>query len=567
MVDNDSEGLKGDPRRQAVPSLKGYAYQIWHSVYRWITLGKDDVLYLEGAEDLDVLGPEKAEAIQVKDTKRSGSITLRSQDVLEAIRHFWELQERNPNVTILFRFLTTAERGREQGSPFGNTCGLDYWDRCKRPGVDLHPLRTFFQSQQTLPDTLREFIASSDDEAFQSHLITRIDWDTGSEPKEYIESLVNKEVAYYGQQYHQLPPSESLKVVPHLLKHVWDEVCRDRDRRLGYSDFMRLFENATTERINKQELRLLRQLSASVSPVEALLAYGTAGMGSLPNIQGMDLRTYPPPLPDRVARRENLVATLFQQVKTNGLLVLKGSAGMGKSTLAALIVHADTQEWTWLHMRGQEPDQIRGLLYQAALIHPEQSPEVRVVLDDLNFGSRTATYEDALTGLLYAILSRGGQVIMTTQGDLPRRVTSHFPVAVVSAIDVPPLAVDEIKQMVLDHGCPSEDEQNTWTMLHIWATTRGHPQLVHATVRKLEATGWSIPSSGDGSEAEDIETVRREARSALQEQLPSEEAKSLAYRLSILGQPFRRDHALRLGTSPPPSRSQEQHLTSSLDHG
>jgi hypothetical protein len=84
MVDNDSEGLKGDPRRQAVPSLKGYAYQIWHSVYRWITLGKDDVLYLEGAEDLDVLGPEKAEAIQVKDTKRSGSITLRSQDVLEA---------------------------------------------------------------------------------------------------------------------------------------------------------------------------------------------------------------------------------------------------------------------------------------------------------------------------------------------------------------------------------------------------------------------------------------------------------------------------------------------------
>ena len=51
MVDNDSEGLKGDPRRQAVPSLKGYAYQIWHSVYRWITLGKDDILYLEGAED------------------------------------------------------------------------------------------------------------------------------------------------------------------------------------------------------------------------------------------------------------------------------------------------------------------------------------------------------------------------------------------------------------------------------------------------------------------------------------------------------------------------------------
>ena len=95
-----------------------------------------------------------------------------------------------------------------------------------------------------------------------------------------------------------------------------------------------------------------------------------------------------------------------------------------------------------------------------------------------------------------------------------------------------------------------KNKQNLWTIL-LWARTRGHPQLVHATVRKLEAMGWPIPGSSDGSEAEDIETVRREARSALQQQLPSEEAKSLAYRLSILGQPFRRDHALQLGTYPP----------------
>ena len=188
---------------------------------------------------------------------------------------------------------------------------------------------------------------------------------------------------------------------------------------------------------------------------------------------------------------------------------------MGESTLAALIAHAETQEWTWLRMRGQEPDQIRELLYQAALIHPEQSPEVRVVFDDLNFGSHTAKYEDALTDVLYAILSRGGQVIMTTQGDLPSRVTSRFPMAVASSIEVPPLTVDEIKQMVLDDGCPSEDTQNAWTVLHIWARTRGHPQLVHATIRKLEATGWPMPGSGDGSEAEDIEAVRREARSTL----------------------------------------------------
>ena len=131
------------------------------SPYRWITLGKDDILYLEGAEDIDVLSPERAEAIQVKDTKGSGSVTLRSRDVLEAIGHFWELQEHNTNVISFFRFLTTAERGREQGAPFGTTCGLNYWDHCKRPGADLHPLRAFLQSQQALPDTLREFLGAS----------------------------------------------------------------------------------------------------------------------------------------------------------------------------------------------------------------------------------------------------------------------------------------------------------------------------------------------------------------------------------------------------------------------
>jgi hypothetical protein len=357
MADSSAEGLKGDMRRQAVPSLRGYAYQIWQSVYRWVTLGKDDVLYLEGAEDLDVFGPEKAETIQVKDTKKSGAVTLRSRDVLEAIGHFWEIQERNPSVTVFFRFLTTVERGHKQGSPFGSICGLDYWDSCKRSGVDVHPLRTFLQSQESFPETLREFITSSNDDALRSHLIIRLDWDTGREPKEYIEELVSKAVAYYGQWYHQLPPSESLKVVSHLLKHVWDTVCRESNRRLEYFDFMVLFENVTTERVNKQELMLLRQLRASVGSGDSFLPHGTLGMvGSIPSIQGVDILTSPPPLPDRVARREDLVATLSQQAKTNGLLVLKGSTGMGKSTLAALITSAETQPWTWLRMRGQEPE-------------------------------------------------------------------------------------------------------------------------------------------------------------------------------------------------------------------
>jgi hypothetical protein len=58
--------LESDPKRQAVHTLRGYAYQIWQSLGTWISLSEEDVLYLEGAEDLDRLGFQSAETIQVQ---------------------------------------------------------------------------------------------------------------------------------------------------------------------------------------------------------------------------------------------------------------------------------------------------------------------------------------------------------------------------------------------------------------------------------------------------------------------------------------------------------------------
>ena len=43
-----------DPRRQASDSIRGYVYQIYQSVFAWITLKNLQALVLEGAEDFDV---------------------------------------------------------------------------------------------------------------------------------------------------------------------------------------------------------------------------------------------------------------------------------------------------------------------------------------------------------------------------------------------------------------------------------------------------------------------------------------------------------------------------------
>jgi hypothetical protein len=107
-----------NPRRQAHDPIRAYDYQIWQSVFRWVTLKLNEVLFLEKAEDFDVVSEEVAETTQVKDTARSGSVTLNSESVIEAISNYWKHQQKNPTHLIRFKFLTTSSRGMERINPF-----------------------------------------------------------------------------------------------------------------------------------------------------------------------------------------------------------------------------------------------------------------------------------------------------------------------------------------------------------------------------------------------------------------------------------------------------------------
>ena len=135
--------LKADPKRQAHNSLRGYLYQIWHSVNAWLELTDDEILYLEGAEDFDKISEDTATAVQIKDTRHK--ITLRSKAVNDAINHYWELRMSNPDMSVKFRFLTRSEIGVEQGNPFGkNQLGLNLWSRCSGNEENIKKISDFF---------------------------------------------------------------------------------------------------------------------------------------------------------------------------------------------------------------------------------------------------------------------------------------------------------------------------------------------------------------------------------------------------------------------------------------
>ncbi len=109
---------------------------------------------------------------------------------------------------------------------------------------------------------------------------------------------------------------------------------------------------------------------------------------------------------------------------------------------------------------------------------------------------------------------------------------------------------EEVEEIAIAHGCPAGRKAQSWRrIIHINAL--GHPQLVHARVKNVAAAGWPMPKLEDIITQEDIANVRREVRQRLQAQLPSEQARTLAYRLDTFSLHFRREHALFMAQHPP----------------
>src|SRR5258708_20925819 len=98
--------LIGDPARQASDLHKGLVYQIWRSVEAWISMEDDELLFLEGAEDFDVVSQQSGTAVQVKAT--ASHITLRSEAVISALNNFWLIRYNHQDKQIWLRLVTTA---------------------------------------------------------------------------------------------------------------------------------------------------------------------------------------------------------------------------------------------------------------------------------------------------------------------------------------------------------------------------------------------------------------------------------------------------------------------------
>lgn len=246
-----AQALLGDPKRQAVATIEAYDYQIWSTLEQWLKLGSDEALYLEGAEDFDVCGPEQSVASQVKHSRTD--ISLSSKDVQDAIHNCWKLLQDNPNVPGLkLRFLTRGGVRLERPSPFGGRKGIDVWASAAA-GNDEDALSL----ARELPVLLKQqgpglaaFLADAHPSVLRERLFTRIDWVVGEPHIDQTIEIVERMVLNYGRSLGY-PADVSPAAVNHLVRYCYQTVrlARPELRRLTQADLRDQFIDATAIKV------------------------------------------------------------------------------------------------------------------------------------------------------------------------------------------------------------------------------------------------------------------------------------------------------------------------------
>ena len=545
--------LKTNPKRQAHASLKGYLYQIWHSVNAWLDLADDEVLYLEGAEDFDVLSDDSATTVQVKHTGHN--ITLRSQEVNDAINHYWKLRANNPDHRVKFRFLTRSKIGMEQGNPFGeDKQGLTLWQRCAGNEAAITKISEFLQTESKISEAVKDFLKQVDPQEIYQRLIEPITWETDSKPASFVEQSINDKLVLHGnRQPIPIPPSDAKKVVDHLLKEALIVATQEKNRILTKVRFLEIFEEQTTQRISTQHLQHLQGQVKMMPSVGMPLFVGSSDITiqSYSHIQTEIPHTY---LDVLVPRTDRLIK-IQTELQSEGISVIHGGTGKGKTTLAKLTANTIRDKWFWLNFANRDPSskdsssQITQQLKQLAIAISSESAQVNVVLDDLNLQpQQLQAYKEDLGVVIYRVLKRGAKILITSQHKPPNNFIQSLGLSSSVVIDVPDFTMSEIEHFAEQLGCPSNLVED-WTKL-IQAHTDGHPRLVHAWLVQLREKGWdeqNIVTSFFQPPEEVVE--EREAARLLLTDLPEDHRKFL-YRLSLMSIGFRRDYALNIAEIP-----------------
>ena len=538
---------EGDTARQAVDSLRGYVYQALATALAWVDIGEHDKLFLEVAEDYTVIAKQALNAVQVKDTEGSGSVTLNSASVRNAVTAFVDLVERNPSFPVNLRFWTTSKIGTERDHADRPTgiAGLKYW-RKAATGADISHLRTILESDK-FPKSVREFSKNRDDTALRNDLIKRIHWDCGKPDVSILRQELEKRLVVLGHDQFNFPAEEAWRVTDTLVHEVLKKsiIKGTQNRVLTCADLYTAIYAATRISLPRSAVDdfarslpiIARSLAAGMAPGNPLSISETDWL-----IHGSTL-----PAPQGMITRVAVEATVSDTLRDFGAVVLVGSSGLGKSTVSRAVAVAHAGPFFMVGFRGHDANEARHRLDMLfGLIGG--LPSGALILEDLNCINDTSVAL-SLARVIKSLRRRDRCVLITCYQKPSQKTLNDIGFNQGYVVDCPYFLGDEVQALISEN----KGDAAKWGRV-AYTVGRGHPQLTHAFVSGVALRGWPLEEIDDiidkGLSSEDTDAARNEARRSLIAQF-SEEIRNLLYRLSLVSGQFDRSLALAISEIPP----------------
>lgn len=516
----------GDPARQAIAALRGYAYQLYVSALAWLALPDGTSLYLEVAEDYAVATREALTGAQVRDTERSGKITLQSEWARRTIDSYVDLVLRNPGRAVSLHYLTTSVIGleREGIHRINGAPALDYWRRAAT-GADLTPLRVLIEGLD-LKEATTAYLASLSDDVFRREFLQRVHWQCGAPGLADVRADLEAGMVECVASARRLSSQTGRNLMPAVLERILLTSTLEGARILRRADLLSLIDEAALVSVPIEQLASAFQTGMPFSPITrpALL------------VPIDDL-----PLPIIRAPRDSLLTTIDAARRACGLAIVSGATGLGKSLVARLAATLSGTHWFIADFRHLSPTEtasrlnhLRGEL--AALTTGD------VILDDLN-GLDDPIVRDALARLLAGLRRRDATAIVTTYRSPSNTTLLQLAPDTAAPVEMPYLSKEEVADLVVQIG---GDPKYTGAVYRVAA--HGHPQLTMATLLHLKGAKWSqqaLAALLSGQLHSELGAERGAVRQRLVGAL-SEEAQTLLLRTSLVRGGFDRRLAIRI---------------------
>jgi hypothetical protein len=540
---------KGDVARQAVDSLRGYAYQVTAAALAWIDIEATSRIYLEVAEDYAVVAKGAIDAVQVKDTQASTKVTLNTESVRDAILNFINLVSLNDNASVQLRYFTTSEISTEkalQDRPSG-VPGILYW-RSAAKGSDVAPLREILDSEK-FPELVREFVSSRGDEELRRDLLRKIHWDCGKPDLATLRKEFQDRLVVVGRDIFDIPAPDMMRISNLLVHHVLEKsiVESPAERTLTRADLISIIDNASRVSVPLGMVDMFAKTSSGL--LDQLLGGSSAGSPVALGrpiwlVDGSDL-----PASKWAVPRPEVEERIEQRVRALGACFVSGASGVGKSSVSRSVAEKVGEPFYIVDFRNAGIEETQSRL--EALISRLGGMRAQVIiLEDLNQINDPSLASS--TARVFEALSRRDIAVLVTSYNSPTpktlAIAGHNPG---STTVCPYFSEKESASLVGLHG----GDPQVWGKLAHVSGAFGHPQLVHAFIAGMTARGWpssDIPAIiAAGLSTGDITAEREAARRSLISVLP-EGARNMLYRLSMSIGVFSRAAALSIATAPPP---------------